>query len=746
MAPVALRGSGAPRWLVPLAVLAADAVLLFGAVSISLRIPAVQVLTSLPERSRIEYGGAVDTVSALTPAFIADVLGGGDPPGGGGGVAAGTPAAPSQARPAPGPSGASAPPSGAAPDRHPPVNDDFRDARRVSSVPYEARTTTKLASRQQGEPATCGPAGGTLWYRFTAEEDVGLIADTFGSDHPTTVAVFSGPSLRSLDEIGCHRHPLGLSLLAFRAVGGRTYHFQVTAPTQRVDAALERGNLVFRLAPQGRTLLASTGQGGPGNAPSEFPSISADGRYVAFRSGASNLDPRHPGGPCLFGSVCGQIYVHDLKTGRTAMVSISSLGLPGDAPSGLGPNGFAPPVLSADGRLVAFTSNATNLVPADTNACPSPETARYPALVPGTCPDVFIHDRDADGDHVFDEDPRLDPGAISTSRVSVSSTGGEGDDASDSPSISADGRFVAFASRASNLTPGASRMCRWRDTVDPPFPDYNCIDVFVHDRLTGRTVRISESPSGRPGNGDSGGAVSAMSGVGVAISADGRHVVFYSQASNLVAGDRNGKRDVFVRDLREERTVRVSASSSGGGGAKPFSGVAVSADGRYVAFDSEASHLAPGDRNGAMDVFVHDRDADGDGRFDEAGATSLEAASVSSTGRLGNGHSSGPVLSRDGRYLAFGSLASNLVPGDSNGRGAESKVGRDMFLRDLHRGVTIRISVSSEGAEATGGGSGLAPYVSADGRTFVWDSEASDLTKDHDPAVWDVYVHRLVWR
>jgi Tol biopolymer transport system component len=217
--------------------------------------------------------------------------------------------------------------------------------------------------------------------------------------------------------------------------------------------------------------------------------------------------------------------------------------------------------------------------------------------------------------------------------VSVASDGTQGNSHSVSPSISADGRYVAFSSLASNLVPG--------DTNGKQ-------DIFVHDRLTGQTTRVSVASDGTQGNGDSDFA---------SISADGRYVAFSSLASNLVAGDTNGTWDVFVHDRLTGQTTRVSVASDGTQGNEDSIGVEISADGRYVAFTSLASNLVAGDTNGTWDVFVHDR---------LTGQTTR--VSVASDGTEGNGHSLyGLSISADGRYVAFASVASNLVSGDANG-------------------------------------------------------------------------------
>jgi Tol biopolymer transport system component len=278
--------------------------------------------------------------------------------------------------------------------------------------------------------------------------------------------------------------------------------------------------------------------------------ISADGRFVAFGSIADNL---------VLGDTNGayDVFVHDRQTGATERVSVSSAGEQGDSDSG--GHGCA---ISADGRFVAFDSTADNLVPGDTNGCK----------------DIFVHDRQT--------------GA--TERVSVSSTGEQANAdyetwMSHVVAISPDCRFVAFSSGASNLVPA--------DTND-------AYDVFVHDRQTGATERVSISSAGEEGNWDSG-----ASYCGPAISADGRFVAFGSHASNLAPGDTNGYSDIFVHDRTTGATERVSVSSTGeqGDDWSGDSGIAISADGRFVVFASFAHNLVPGDTNNNDDVFLHDR-------------------------------------------------------------------------------------------------------------------------------------------
>ncbi len=323
--------------------------------------------------------------------------------------------------------------------------------------------------------------------------------------------------------------------------------------------------------------------------------------------------------------------------------------------------------VSSSGRFVAFTSEAGNLVADDLNEVT----------------DIFVRDRLLG----------------TTTRVSVSSSGAEGHGASYGASISGDGRRVAFASEADDLVPG--------DRNGWP-------DVFVHDRLTGDTVRASVGP---------GGADSDAEASEPCLSANGRRVVFHSFATNLVDGDGNSSCDVFLHDLRAGLTTRVSVAGDGSEGNHDSSFASISGNGRHVAFESEATNFAPGDVNGTQDVFVRDL---------LTGLTRL--ASVSTAGKHGNSSSSVPALSLDGRHVAFESHATNLVPGDGNGK-------EDIFVRDLVHKVTIRVSVATGGAEANG--KSRSPAISAHGQRVVFQCAATNLVPGDDFVLWDTYVHDL---
>jgi Tol biopolymer transport system component len=284
-----------------------------------------------------------------------------------------------------------------------------------------------------------------------------------------------------------------------------------------------------------------------------------------------------------------------------------------------------------------------------------------------------------------------------TTRVSVDSAGSEGDGLSSGPSMSADGRFVAFYSDATNLVAGDLNGAR---------------DVFVHDRQTGETTRVSVDSSGVEGNGLSSGP---------SISADGRFVTFYSDANNLVQGDANAVRDVFVHDRQTGVTTRVSVDSSGAEANAASSGPSISADGLFVAFYSDATNLVPGDGNAVRDAFVHNR---------QTGVTTR--VSVDSSGAEGNALSSGPWISGDGQSVAFYSDATNLVSTDTNGV-------RDVFVHDLTGGRTTLVSADSH--EVIGNDKSGDPSISFDGRYVAFYSDATNLVSGDTNAVRDVFVH-----
>jgi len=247
--------------------------------------------------------------------------------------------------------------------------------------------------------------------------------------------------------------------------------------------------------------------------------------------------------------------------------------------------------------------------------------------------------------------------------VSLSFSGGAVNGSSEAPSISDDGRQVAFVSAGSNIVMGDTNAAT---------------DVFVRDRMSGTNERISVDSNEVQANGAS--AVPQISG-------DGQYVVFWSTASNLVAGDTNNEGDIFIRDRVAGTTERVSVATGGGQGTSP-GGVDggwpphVSQNGRYVVFSSSKSNLVAGDANGWPDVFLRDRQTDVTSRV-----------SVSSTGVEGNNASgfSSVAVSNDGRFVAFSSQADNLVAGD------DANFECDVFVRDTMTSTTTRVSVRRTG-------------------------------------------------
>jgi len=411
------------------------------------------------------------------------------------------------------------------------------------------------------------------------------------------------------------------------------------------------------------TRVSVDSDGNEANEHSRIPSISFDGRYVAFESKASNLVPGDTNG-------FWDVFVKDRRTGQTTRVSVSSDG--GEANDwSFGPS------ISGDGRYVAFQSNASNLVAGDTN---------------WRC-DVFVHDRSTG----------------QTARVSVDSNGNQALHHSYSPSISADGRYVVFWSSSPNLVPGDT------NTLD---------DVFVHDRTTGQTVRVSVNSNGIEGSGES----RCQPG---ALSADGRYVAFESW-SDLVDNDTNSNWDVFVRDRVAGTTTRASfnppdVNVAGWGpgldGNNPSWHASISADGRYVAFQSLASNFVPGDTNGNWDVFVHDRTT-----------LQMTRVSVHSQGKEANGDSDYPSVSSDG-FVAFESLATNLVSGDTNGF-------IDLFVHDLATSKTSLVSVDTCGNQGDGNSRGASS--SSTGHFVSFWSVADNLVENDTLPGMDVFVREVV--
>lgn len=338
------------------------------------------------------------------------------------------------------------------------------------------------------------------------------------------------------------------------------------------------------------TCVSVSSQGELSNGESSAPSISADGQRVAFASEAFNLVAGD-------GNSAADVFVRNLASGTTLRASVAGNGTEAnDASFG--------PCISAGGRFVAFASHATNLVPNDTNGSS----------------DVFVRDLEAGG----------------TELISVGAAGGAANAPSESPALTDNGNKVAFASKATNLCPGLGGDARlvW--------------NVFLRDRAAGTTVLVSCDTNGGPGNGNS---------FVPAVSSDGRYVAFASFASNLVSSDLNGAPDVFVRDLLTGSTVRASIGvgnmESTGRSLRP----SLSADGRFVVFESDAGNLVDAaSPSGRRLSYLRDL-------LNGSTQRVIPASQLLSSG----GDAGNPVISRDGRWVAVDSTQVDLVSGDTNG-------------------------------------------------------------------------------
>lgn len=422
---------------------------------------------------------------------------------------------------------------------------------------------------------------------------------------------------------------------------------------------------------------------GMGNAPSglpdEAPGASADGTFAAYSSLATNLTPRvGPAGLASLarGTKAGasdvlglllpdtngvrDIYLHEQTTALNFRVSVSTAGAEANGASRY-------PAVSADGRFVAFESDATNLAGSDLNGAP----------------DVYLHD-------ILLGTTELVSGSI----YGPALTGG-----SYTPSISGDGRYVAFASDSPLL-------------VATPADTNGATDVFVRDRKTGAMRRVTVGALGQ-GNGRS---------WAPAISTSGRTVAFTSSATNFVVPDANGSMpDVFLWDMTTG-LIKLVSSSAGVQANAPSGSASVSADGRMVAFDSLANNLdllLP-DTNGVSDAFVRDMQT---GR--------AERVSIGPFGE-GDGPSSHPAISADGKTVAFSSKASNLIVDDINGTS-------DVFVRLAQGGTSIR--AASRGDLGIGNDSSHRPGISADGLTVTFSSDASNLVASDQNGASDAFAN-----
>lgn len=513
----------------------------------------------------------------------------------------------------------------------------------------------------------------------------------------------------------------------------------------------------------GSTTLVSANVAGESSRGGTFNNVSLapDGRYIAFDSSATDLHPADTSGIL-------DVFVRDVVVGSNYLISARLDGLSG------GSGNSEKPVMSGDGRWIAFQSTSSNLATNDVT----------------TTMDVFLRDRQNG----------------TTALVSVNRFGtAAGNGASSNPSISGDGRYVAFESLANDLTTnfvsgiflrdlnaGITRFVSskkdtsstaFRPVVSPDgrFVVYEsqtnlyCLEiasgtvflmttnyfgpgggsgassspqftpngqscvflsfatnltgmaantgpsrVFVRDMETGNVFLISTNRQGTP---------SDLESLAPTISANGETVAFQSYDENLVENDLNGTSDIFLRaadgptillSRRSTELPPVTATGRSGIGASP-----VSADGRFILFSSTANRLASGDTKSLENLFVRDL---------WIGSNKMVSVGLDG-GEVGNGFNFTPSISGDGRWAVFQSTSANLVVGDSNNLA-------DIFIRDLEQGTNLLVSKTWNGAKANG--FSVNPRVSSNGQFVVFQSAASNMAPLDSNSSVDVFVRDLL--
>lgn len=436
---------------------------------------------------------------------------------------------------------------------------------------------------------------------------------------------------------------------------------------------------IHSVAAQGQLTLVSvnsTGTGSGNKRSGDFGRfrITPDGRFVVFYSEATDLFP--------LGAIgAADIFVRDLETGQTKMASINMAGTPSSGVSSFG-------LISDNGRFVAFTSFANNVVNNDTNSSP----------------DVFIRDFQTNTTKLV---------SVNAAGTASGALGG-----SELLDMTPDGRFIVFTSHAVDLT---------------PIPDGNGfgMDIYVRDTVNNVTKLVSVSLGG-----SASGNQGSFEGK---ISADGRYVVFTSDASDLVGHD-TSTRDVFIRDLQTNITKRVSTDATGtqGGNNQSFGGI-IDKGGHYVVFATRATNLAAvSDTNDLVDLFIYDI---------QAGTKKLITVNTNGTATGGGfppdsgffDHGAEFSINANGSFVAFMSQQTNLVTNDTNGNND------DVFLYNVATQAKTLVSVNPQGNNGTIGGS-FKPSVSDDGRYVAFESLANDLVTTPDETngfTMDVFVRDM---
>jgi len=543
-----------------------------------------------------------------------------------------------------------------------------------------AAGTLSLASHASGSPTTAGFGGSST---PALSDDGRYVAYTSNA-----VDLIAGGIDGAIDDVYLYDRTTGANVLVSHAHGsavtsadGDSIAPRISADGRYVAYMSLASNLVAGVSDSGgrydvflfdrdagTSVLVSHAAGAattPGGGISQLPRLSDDGAWLVFKSSGQDM----VAGETSSGT---QIFLYERATGTISFVPA------GAAAATPGAGGLhLEAEISGDGNFVVFTSASPDLVPGQTDT--------------NSLLDVFLYNRTG--------------GTVLLVSHAASSATTAGNGSGLWPDVSHDGGVVAFTSPSSDLVAGLA--------------DTNRVsDVFVYDRATGTNTAASRRASGLPsvsGNDDSGATVP-----GSAVSADGRWVAFASEAGNLVPGQvdvMGNLSNVFLHDRETGATALVShaAGSTFTEAAGLSIQPAISADGRFVAFQSTAADLVSGqvEGNSAGDIFLYNR---------EDGTVTLVSRTAASAVTTGSGGSEAPAISADGRFVAFQSLATNLVSGQTDGNS-----GYDVFLFDRTAGTAVLVSRSAGSATTTGNGVSTAPLLSADGTRLAFLSAATDL-------------------
>lgn len=434
----------------------------------------------------------------------------------------------------------------------------------------------------------------------------------------------------------------GLLLGPFAGFSSRNVRAQKTSSASQTDR--------FPIPASVELLSLNQAHTAAGNSFSTTPVISANGRYVAFMSSASDLVPNDLNGGFR------DVFRLDLQTRLIELVSFNSAG------TGGGNAGSEHPLISADGRFVAFESSASDIVPN------------------GTFGGVFVRD--------------MQMGVTKAASIRLNGASASGR----LGAISPDARYVAFVTGETNLT---------------NLPEVGSgLDVFVRDMTLNETKMVSVNQAGTTsGNSDSGLYHNALAQV--VISPDGRYVGFLSNANDLVSNDLPGAiPDLFIRDLMlgTTRLINVDYETAVSAEGDPGNPV-MSADGRYIAYQNFSGRLAPNDANSDFDIFLYDV---------QSQVNSLVSIR-NGGGASANGRSVFPAITPDGRFVAFSSTATNLTST------TDTNLFEDVFVRDRNTGINTLVS-AGRGTNIGGNNVSDGPSISNDGRFVAFYSFATNLT------------------